>query len=266
MPQACPYCSYARSWILRRKKRKCKQCKREFSIHPYPIRAIRSTVFEWKACIKTFLRQRAGLTVSKETGIPHCRAVRMVHVLRTLMTQDVPKFFLGPLEFDETYIGGQRKNKRLHIRRIQAKRGHGTDKLAIMGIFDRSSKQVYIEVMPKKLNMAHIISVLKSYANIGTAIYTDGYKMYRGLTKEGFLHAYVDHDGGEYVRGNVHTNNIEGFWGILKRKLSCIGGMRRDRLYLFAGEITWRFNHRNQALDEQERLLFNLIIKFGGRS
>jgi transposase-like protein len=266
MPQPCPYCSYPRTWIIRRKKRKCKQCRREFSTHPYPVQGIRSTVLEWQACIKTFVRQRAGLLVSKETGIPHCRAVSMVHLVRVLMTQDVPQFFTGPLEFDETYIGGQRKNKRLHIRRIQAKRGHGTDKLAIMGIFDRSSKQVYIEVMPQKLSMTHIISVLHKYAGKGTTIYTDGYKMYRGLGREGYAHAYVDHDGGEYVRGKIHTNNIEGFWGILKRKLSCIGGMRRVRLHLFAGEITWKFNHRSQSLAEQEQLLYNLIIKFGGRS
>jgi hypothetical protein len=85
--------------------------------------------------------------------------------------------------------------------------------------------------------------------------------MYRSIWKDGYAHHYVDHEGGEYVRGTVHTNNIEGFWGILKRKMGCIGGMRRDRLHLFVGEIVWRFNHRLIPLEEQEKILFKLVSR-----
>jgi transposase-like protein len=88
--------------------------------------------------------------------------------------------------------------------------------------------------------------------------------MYRGFKTKGFKHEYVDHDGGEYVRGEIHTNNIEGFWGILKRKLGCIGGIRRNRLHLFIAEIVWKFNHKSLSLNQQEKLLLGLVIKFGG--
>jgi transposase-like protein len=182
------------------------------------------------------------------------------------MTEDTPSPFAGPVEMDETYIGGQRKNKRLHIRRIKAKKGHGTDKLPIVGLFDRASGQVYVEVMSKKLSMPHIFKTMAERVKPGAEVFTDGFKMYRGLVKKGFRHSYVDHDGGEYVRGIIHTNNIEGFWGILKRKLSCIGGMRRERLYLFVAEIVWKFNHRTESLAEQEQQLLNLVFRFGGKS
>lgn len=261
----CPHCNHSRSWVLRREKRKCKRCRREFSIKHYPVKGIRSDLQEWRSCIAVFLRQRTSVQISKELGIGANRSVEMTQVLRLCMTDDLPPVFQGPVEFDETYIGGQRKNKRLHIRRIKAKHGHGTDKLAIMGIFDRSTKQIYVVVMPIKLNMEHIFKVMLNQVSAGAVVYTDGFKMYRGLKKKGFRHEYVDHDGGEYVRGQVHTNNIEGFWGILKRKLSCIGGMRRDRMYLFVSEIVWKFNHRMLTMEEQEQLLFNLVIKFGGR-
>ena len=265
MPQ-CPYCQYARSWVIRRSKRKCKQCRREFSIQKYPVPGIRSTILEWKDCIRVFVRQRTSTSIAQETSIGNNRAVRMTNILRVYMVMDVPDRFLGPVEMDETYIGGQRKNKRLHIRRIKAKRGHGTDKLPIMGIFDRASGKVYVEVMTKKLSMPHIFQTMDMQVAGGARVFTDGYKMYRGLTRKGFLHRYVDHDGGEYVRGVIHTNNIEGFWGILKRKLSCIGGMRRERLYLFVGEIVWNFNHRTRSTAEKEQLLLELVIKFGGRT
>jgi transposase-like protein len=192
----------------------------------------------------------------------------MLNHLRICMTADVLPIFHGPVELDETYIGGQRKNKRLHIRRIKAKKGHGTDKLPIVGLFDRASGKAFVIVEPKKLDIHFILFLLRKRVVPHAFVYTDGFKMYRMLPKHGWRHEYVDHDGGELARGEIHTNHIEGFWGILKRKLSCIGGMRRKHLPLFVGEIAWRFNHRNIPLSDQEKILFELIArkKFGGRS
>lgn len=265
MPNICPVCSYSRSWIIRRSKRKCKRCRHEFSPKSCPVEGIRSNIEDWKKCIHVFLRERTILRISDETCIGHCRIAKMVHLLRERMAKDIPNRFMGPVELDETYIGGQRKNKRLHIRRMRAKRGHGTEKLPIMGIFDRSSKQLYVEIMPIKLNMNHLFRIVKNQVNPQTLIITDGYKMYRGFKEKEFKHEYVNHDDGEYVRGEIHTNNIEGFWGILKRKLGCIGGMRRNRLPLFVAEIVWKFNHRSNPLHLQEQLLLDLVTRFGGK-
>lgn len=187
----------------------------------------------------------------------------MVMCLRQTMEKDIPKILFEPVEMDETYIGGQRKNKRLHIRRIQAKRGHGTDKLPIVGLFSRATGQVYVEVLERKLDVKKIFEIIETFVPIHSKIYTDGFKMYRGLPAHGYIHEYVDHDGGELVREDAHTNNIEGFWGILKRKLSCIGGMRRANLHLFVAEIVWKFNYRRRTLAEQEERLMEII---GGRS
>lgn len=264
MPQICPSCHYSKSWVLRREKRKCKKCRHEFSPKKYLVKGVRSAREEWQQCISVFLRERASNVLVRECNIGANRAFRMTHILRVCMLLDTPRVFEGPVELDETYIGGQRKNKRLHIRRIQAKRGHGTDKLPIVGIFDRTTKQVYVDVMPRKLSMDYIRKTLSRRVIPGCHIFTDGYKMYRGLNDHGYYQTYVDHDGGEYVRGIVHTNNIEGFWGILKRKLSCIGGMRRVRLQYFVGEITWRFNHRHESLETQAQRLLELVTLFGG--
>jgi transposase-like protein len=167
----------------------------------------------------------------------------------------------GPIEMDETYIGGQRKNKCLHIRRIKGKRGHGTDKLPIVGLFDRSTGFVLVYVEPRKLDISFIIKTLKGRTYPNATIYSDGFKMYRNISTQGFHHEWVDHAGGEYVRGDVHTNNIEGFWGILKRKMGCIGGMRRDRLYLFVAEIVWKFNHGKLPHEEQKQALWELVLR-----
>jgi transposase-like protein len=257
----CPLCRYSRSWSLRRNKRKCKSCRHEFSSAHAPIKGFRATKRTWKIVIGIFLRERTEKRIAEEAGLSLKTAQRMAHHLRKIMSADTPKQLPGPIEMDEAYIGGQRKNMRLHIRRLQGKRGHGTDKLPIVGLFSRESGQVYIDVEPKKLDVKYIIKVIQDHVPARAEIYTDGFKMYRQLSKYGYLHEYVDHADGEYVRGNIHTNNIEGFWGIMKRKLSCIGGMRRDRLHLFVGEIAWKFNHRNLSLKDQERVLLELILK-----
>lgn len=218
----------------------------------------------WKQAIAVFLRERTIRRIREETGLSHGTAERIAMHLRLAMASVIPSPFHGPVEMDETYIGGQRKNKRLHIRKIQAKKGHGTDKLPIVAIFDRSSGTVFVVVEPRKLDIDFVLSTMKQRVVPGAAVYTDGFKMYRCLRHHGFDHAYVDHDGGEYVRGDIHTNNIEGFWGILKRKLGCVGGMQRKYLYLFVAEIVWKFNHHTRSLQEQEEKLFQLII--GGRS
>lgn len=258
---SCPFCGFGRSWSVRGKKRKCKACRREFGDNTYPVIGFRITRDVWHKAIATFLRERTEKRMAVESGVSLKTAQKMAHHLRVMMSAEIPALFTGIVEMDEAYIGGQRKNKRLHIRRIQGKRGHGTDKLPIVGLFSRELGQVFVEVEPKKLDVAYIFQTIQQRVVPGSRIYTDGFKMYRGLSKINYIHEFVDHAGGEYVRGDVHTNNMEGFWGIMKRKMGCIGGMRRERLPYFVGEIVWKFNHRNLSLRDQERALMRLVLR-----
>jgi transposase-like protein len=257
----CPFCNFSRSWKLRRNKRKCKLCRREFSGNIILIKGFRLTPQVWQKVIATFIRERTEVRIAEEANLSLKTAQKVAHHLRVLMSAVVPEPFAGIIEMDEAYVGGQRKNKKLHIRRIQGKRGHGTEKLPIVGLISRETGQVYVVVEPRKLDVAYIFNMVRERTVPGSRIYTDGFKMYRGLSKLGYIHEYVDHAGGEYVRGDVHTNHMEGFWGIMKRKLGCVGGMRRDRLYLFVGEIVWKFNHRSLPLKDRERALWELVIR-----
>lgn len=257
----CPKCGFGRSWKLRRNKRKCKRCRREWGERPYPVEGFRIDEDSWRTAVRVFLRERTGRRLAEEIGISLKTAQCMATCFRQAMASDTPLQMFGTIEIDETYIGGQRKNKRLHIRRIRSKPGHGTDKLPIVGLFCRDTGQVLACVEPRKLDMPFIVRLVQMKVVPGSRICTDAFKMYRGLSALGYAHEYVDHDGGEMVRGDVHTNNIEGFWGILKRRLSCIGGMRRDKIHLFVGEIVWKFNHRLLPFQAQERALLELVLR-----
>lgn len=101
---------------------------------------------------------------------------------------------------------------------------------------------------------------------LGSNIYTDGHKGYRQLNRCGYYHDWVDHESGEYIRGDVHTQTLDGYWGLLKNRLAAIGGIRRRRLRYFIGEHQWRYNFRHLTRKEQVIRIYKLLIKFGGRS
>ena len=51
-------------------------------------------------------------------------------------------------------------------------------------------------------------------------IYTDEYKSYKSLDKDGFIHETINHADKIYVINDYHVNNIEGFWSLLKRGIN----------------------------------------------
>jgi transposase-like protein/DNA-directed RNA polymerase subunit N (RpoN/RPB10) len=215
-------------------------------------------MLQWREVIREFLRDRTGARVSEAIGIERHCIQRMLHHLRTLMTTDIPAPFEGTIEVDETFIGGQWRNKPWRIRRLGTKRGHGTSKQAIFGMLSRSTGQVITTPIPN-LKSITLLAVLRAHAVPSALIYTDGWTGYAHVL-DFFSHEQVDHQSGMYVRGIVHTNSIESFWGFLKRRLKITGGVRKERLALFLGEETWRFNHRRLSLDEKTEKIYQLLV------
>lgn len=199
--------------------------------------------------------------VAREAGVGHSRAEKMTHLFRILMAADVPPPFSGISEADETFIGGQWKNKRRFIRRKGTKKGHGTTKVPIVGVLNRDTGQVRAKVLRKRTGVTYW-HFIRSCLTLRATLYTDGYKMNRGITHFGIIHEYVDHHRGEFVRGTVHTNGIEGFWGYLKRHLALVGGVQRKHLPLFVAEFVWRYNHRTLIRQEQTERLLQLLRKY----
>jgi transposase-like protein len=225
------------------------------------VRGFRLRRGDWERALSSFLLFRSVRRIADDTGVSRRHVQEIAHHVRSRMILEVPPAFSGPVEIDETYIGAQRKNQRLHIRKLHPpKRGHGTRKLPIFGIFDRATGLAFVEVMPRKLDVSHILMRAQQRIAPGARVYTDGFPTYRQLARLGYAHEWVDHNAREYVRGDVHTNNIEGFWGIMKRTMGATGGMRRDRLHLFAAEIAWRFNHRKETPEQKGRALLRLVL------
>lgn len=184
--------------------------------------------------------------------------------MQTAMTADAPGTFDGTAEVDATFVGGTWKNKRIHIRRRGTKRGRGTSKQAIFGIAQRKPNRVQVFLVrseSRQATEAHIRAVVRP----GSTVYSDECGAYRWLERQGYDHDSVNHHAGEYVRGDVHTQTLDGYWGMLKNHLASKGGIRREHLTRFIGEHVWRYNHRHLPRAEQVALLYVLLIKIGGK-
>ena len=181
------------------------------------------------------------------------------------MTEDIPETFEGTVEVDETYLGGQWKNKRLSLKTTQTKSrpGRGTTKQPVFGILCRNGKvwADLIDGVEAKHLQPRIINQVKQ----GSIVCSDTWRGYTGIAAKGYVHRMVNHSN-TYVKNGTHINGLEGFWGYLKRKLAAKGGVRHERLHLYLGEYVWRYNNRNLSFKEQLDCLLKLVnmyIRYG---
>jgi transposase-like protein len=183
--------------------------------------------------------------------------------LRDVMSLDVPGVLSGTVEVDETYIGPQWRNLPWSVRKRGTKRGRGTSKQPVFGIIERGRGVVRAFLVPDVKKRALMPIIIRHVAK-GSLICSDAYQLYQETAYVGYRHAFVDHKKHEYARGDVHSNTMEGFWGLLKRRLKTTGGIRASRLHLYVAEEVWRYNNRKLSESEKTERLLGLLRQVGG--
>ena len=249
----CPKCLKTKFWKTADNRLKCKNCYYKFTP--------KNDLIQIKQVISEFLLEYSINIILERVNISKYKLLKVLTLLRIVMTKDIPEVFSGIVEVDETYLGGQMKNKRQSVRLKLGKnrRGFGTVKQPVFGILCREGK-VYAEIVPG-IEAKDLQPLIEKQVKRGAIICSDGWRAYTGLAAKGYVHRIVDHSQKEYSNKNGrHINSLEGFWGYLKRKLAAKGGIRREKLPFYLGEYVWRYNHRKLSLKEQENRLFNLIF------
>jgi len=262
----CPRCQKRKFYHVRRGKLRCKNCLYEFKLR---FSGLRLTKGQWKRFLTWFVLNHSLRTIEEQTGLSRHSVFKASRMTRKVMLKDVPDEFEGIVEVDETYLGGQKKNKRKSQLRKnkeaygkESKRGFGTTKQPVFGILARNGK-VYAELVDDT-EAKDLIPIITKKVKSGTRICSDTWRAYTGLATKGYVHRTVEHQKKEYVKGKNHINGLEGFWGYLKRKLAAKGGVQRKYLHLFLGEYIWRYNHRQMNTKEKVNRLLNLIEDFSG--
>lgn len=181
--------------------------------------------------------------LERQLGVTYKTAWRMGHQIRKLMSQG-GNMLSGVIEMDETFVGGKRAN--MHYKKQQTlKQGTGPiNKTAVFGMIERGG-EIKAGVVPD-VKIGSLLPKIVQHVEAGSIIHTDEQPAYRTLNAVGFKHSMISHGQGEYVRAEVHTNSIEGFWGQLKRSINgTFHQVSPKHLQAYVDEFAFRYNRRS---------------------
>jgi transposase-like protein len=265
----CRHCNHPKVYHRKDlpKKFDCTHCRNSFSIFKGTImEKSRTDLRKWLYAIHLFLNSKKGVSgyqLQREIGVTYKTAWRMLKQIRLAMGNREGEGFKGLVfEMDETYVGGKpRKGNKRDDDEPKNKTGRGTKKEAVVGVLDRDNKEVFAQVMKKnkdgkKLTGKQLLEVLNQIVSQQSILISDEFKGYNILKhKTNHLHFRIDHSK-QFTDGDIHTNNIENFWGTLKRGiLGIYHHVSCQHLQKYLDEFCFRYNNRKNAD------AFNLVLK-----
>ncbi|MCY3613187.1 MAG: IS1595 family transposase [Gemmatimonadetes bacterium] len=257
---ACPHCGSVNVQTGAKhpsQTHRCREkgCRKFFSVTTgTAMQSTKLGLRTWAIAIylmSTELKGRSSMKFHRDLGIGQKAAWHLAHRLREAWVDTRIGLFDGPVEIDESYFGGAKKNQPKH--KQTAAKGGTAHKTAVLAIKDRKTKKVSARVI-RYVNAATLQGFVKEHAKPGATVYTDGASQYRGLA--GYIHSSVAHSEGEYVKGDVHTNSVESFWSMLKRGYHGVyHRISPKHLGRYAAEFAGRQNMRELDTIDQMRLL-----------
>jgi len=229
---------------------RCHGCKRQFTVRI-------GTVFEdsriplrhWCYAFWMAASSKKGvsaLQIKRATGLSYKSALFMMHRIRFAMSDapDTSRPLTGTVEADETYFGGKPRNP------DRSNMGRKDNKACVAGFVERGGelRPVYVDGKREPTVGAALVRHVAREARL----MTDESSIYRLSGRWFAEHSSVKHSIREYVRGDVHTNAIEGFFALLKRGI--IGkyhSVSKKHLHRYLSEFEFRYNARK--LEDGER-------------
>ena len=247
----------------------CSDCRGYFSVRTgTPIARSKIPMRKWAIAIYlclTSLKSVSSMKLHRDIGVSQPAAWFMLHRIREAWADSGSGDggFTGPVEVDETYVGGKRRNMSNAQRKQLADEGAGrgaVGKTAVVGIKDRETKQVRAKVV-ESTDKPTLQGFVVKHTAPGATVYTDEASAYKGLP---FKHESVKHSVSEYVRGMAHTNGAESFWSMLKRAhMGTFHKLSPKHLDRYVQEFAGKQNFRESGTLAQMR---DTVAKLVGRN
>jgi len=148
------------------------------------------------------------------------------------------------VEVDETYIG--------RVKGVPVKRGF-QHKNAVLSLVERGGRVRSFHV--DKATVKEVAPIVTANVSRETRLMTDESNIYTKLGREFAGHGVVNHKIDEYVRGDDHTNTVEGYFSIFKRGIIGVYQHCSEKhLHRYVAEFDFRYNNRSRlGIEDAER-------------
>jgi len=237
----CPRCDSEKiSRIAKRRQFDCDSCRYQFSVRVGTLfHDSKLPLWKWFLAVYLMCESKKGISANqlkRTLGVSYKTAWYLCHRIRSAMEGDDEALLSGIIEADETFVGGRKRGLRPSEVRKELS--------LVLGAVERNG-QVRLRVerhADRETIHGFIADVVDDDAE---AIYTDSWRSYDGIADANTRHETVNHHAEEWVRGDVHTQTIEGVWSLFKR--SIVGSYRQlsvKHLPAYLDEMEWRYNNR----------------------
>jgi transposase-like protein len=230
---------------------KCHKCRKQFSVTV-------GTVFErshvplhkWLLAAYLLCSSKKGMSshqIHRMLDVTYKTAWFMTHRIRYAMDQKPKRKLMGVVEADETYVGGKGHGKR----------GRGAEnKTPVFSLVERNGK--VISTVVERVTAKNLRTIMVKNIASNAKIMTDDFVSYSGTGVIFASHDVINHGKKEYVRGDVHTNTVEGYFSILKRGIIGVyHHVDSNHLHRYLSEFDFRYNERK--VDDTKRSIKALM-------
>jgi len=262
----CPHCGVIDEATLMKGKShrsglyQCNACRQPFTVTVGTIyERSKISLNKWLAATHLMMASKKGMSalqIDRMLGLSKKTAWFVCHRIRESLRETKPELLGGEdkiVEMDSTFVGGKEKNK--HARKRKHLGTGGAGKEEVMALVERNgrvrSMHLGVAVTAKNLK-----PILKAQLKDETRLMTDSDAAMVYVGKELGRHEAVNHGIGEYVRGDVHSNTVEGYFSIMKRGIHGVyHHVSQQHLKRYLAEYDFRYNERSAlGVEDAERM------------